>query len=111
MTDATHDPGWLRHRVTLQSAAGAPDGAGGETVTWDDMATLWARIAPTAAREEIVGGHLAGVVTHDITFRWRDDIAGGMRVVYRDRVFRLLAVSDPDERRRYVVAKAREETP
>lgn len=111
MSAATFDPGWLRHRVTLESAAGTPDGAGGETLAWDTVATLWAHIEPAGAREEIVGGHLAGVVTHDITFRWRDDIAGGMRVTYRDRVFRLLAVHDPDERRRYLVARAREETP
>jgi SPP1 family predicted phage head-tail adaptor len=106
-----HDPGWLRHRVTVESAAGVPDGAGGETVTWDTVATLWARIEPAAAGEEIVAGHLSGVVTHDVTLRWRDDLAGGMRLAWRGRLFRVLAVHDPDEARRYTVAKCREERP
>ena len=80
-------------------------------LTWDTLATLWARLEPTAANEKIVAGHLTGVVTHTVTFRWRDDIAGGMRVTYRGRTFRILAVEDPDETRRYLVAKTSEEAP
>lgn len=105
------DPGWLRHRVVIESAAGAPDGAGGEAVTWDTFATAWARVAPVSAREKIVAGHLAGVVSHTVTMRYRDDIAGGMRVLYRGRIFRILAVFDPDESRRYLVARAEEQAP
>ena len=108
---ADYDPGWLRHRVTVESGASAPDGAGGETVLWDTLATLWARIEPTDAGEKIVAGHLSGVVTHLVTFRFRDDLAGGMRVAFRGRYFRVLAVHDPDERRRYLVAKCMEEAP
>jgi len=111
VTTLDYDPGWLAHRVTIESAAGASDEAGGETVTWDTLATLWAHIEPVSAGEAIVAGHLSGVVTHVVTLRWRDDIAGGMRVAYRGRTFRILAVYDPDESRRYLVAKASEETP
>jgi len=105
------DPGRLRQRVIVESAAGSADGAGGETIAWDTLATLWARIEPDGAAETIVAGHLSGVVTHIITMRFRDDIAGGMRIVYRGRIFRLLAVFDPDETRRFIVAKAEEERP
>lgn len=112
MTAALYDPGWLRHRVTVESAAGAADGAGGEEdVVWDTVATLWANVAPASAREEIVGGHFTGTVSHEISLRWRGDLAGGMRVTFRGRTFRILAVYDPDETRRYVVAKATEEAP
>ncbi|HVY20472.1 MAG TPA: phage head closure protein [Bauldia sp.] len=111
MSAALYDPGWLRHRVTVESAAGVADGAGGETVTWDTLATLWAHLAPVSDGEKIVAGHLSGVVTHEVTLRWRDDIAGGMRIAYRGRTFRILAVYDPDETRRYVVAKTSEEAP
>ena len=111
MTGPVYDPGWLRHRVTVESAAATADGAGGETVTWTALANLWARLEPTGATEKTVAGHLAGVVTHTITFRWRDDITGEMRVGYRGRTFRILAVYDPDETRRYLVASTAEETP
>ncbi|MCB1497955.1 MAG: phage head closure protein [Bauldia sp.] len=111
MSGGGFDPGLLRHRLVIESAAGAPDGAGGEAVTWDTFATVWARIAPTASGEEIVAGHLSGIVSHTITMRYRADIAGGMRALHRGRIFRILVVTDPDERRRYIVAKAEEEGP
>ena len=38
-------------------------------------------------------------------------MSGGMRVSYRGRTFRVLAVYDPDETRRYLVAKTTEEAP
>lgn len=105
---AHYDPGWLRHRVAIESAAGSPDGAGGETVVWDTVATVWARIAPATARETITAGHLTGEVSHTVTLRFREDVAGGMRIAYRGRILRILAVHDPDETRRYLVAKAQE---
>jgi SPP1 family predicted phage head-tail adaptor len=111
VSGVSHDAGWLRHRVVVESAAGSADGAGGETIAWDTLATMWARIEPAAAAETIVAGHLSGVVTHTVTMRFREDIAGGKRIVYRGRIFRLLAVFDPDETRRTIVAKAEEEKP
>jgi SPP1 family predicted phage head-tail adaptor len=110
MNRAPYDPGWLRHRVTFETAEATPDEAGGETVTWTPLATVWARVEPAADREEIVADHLAGIVTHHVTIRWRDDIAGGMRIACRGRLFRVLTVHDPEETRRYLVAKAVEET-
>lgn len=108
MTALAFDPGRLRHRVTIESAAGSPDGAGGEAVTWDSLATLWARVAPATGDERIAGGHVGGVVTHTITMRFRPDVAGGMRIVYRGRVFRVLVAFDPDEMQRYTTAKVEE---
>ncbi|MCB1487039.1 MAG: phage head closure protein [Bauldia sp.] len=111
MSGDVFEPGLLRHRVVIESAAGTPDGAGGETVAWDTYATVWAQILPIASGERIVAGHLSGVVSHTITMRYRADIAGGMRAVFRGRIFRILVVTDPDERRRFIVAKAEEEGP
>jgi SPP1 family predicted phage head-tail adaptor len=93
----------------VESAAGSSDGAGGETVVWDTLAMLWAQIEPVHAEERIVAGHLSGIVTHTVTLRYREDLAGGMRIAYRGRTFRILAVDDPQETRRFVVAKCEEE--
>jgi SPP1 family predicted phage head-tail adaptor len=109
VTVPAFDPGWLRHRITLAAPEAFGDAAGGETVTWNALATLWARIEPAGAAERSVADHLAGVVTHAVTIRWRDDIAGGMRILFRGRTFRVLATHDPDETRRYLVARAEEE--
>ena len=105
------DPGLLRQRVQVERPIGTPDEAGGETIAWEAVATLWARIDQAKASEQAVAGHLAAVVSHKVTLRWRDDLAGGMRITFQDRRFRILATFDPDERRRYVVALAEEEKP
>ena len=111
MSDVSYDPGWLRHRVSVEQKAATTDGAGGETITWSNLVDLWARIEPVAADEKAVAGHVTGIVTHTITLRWRDDITGAMRMTYHGRTFRILAVYDPDETQRYLVAETAEETP
>lgn len=111
MSAVSFDPGWLRHRVVIEAPVATPDGAGGETLTWQIVATAWAQIEPTAAREEIRADRATGVVTHAVTLRYREDIAGGMRVLYRGRRYRVLTAHDPDARRRYIALKTEIETP
>ncbi len=48
MKPVAFDPGWLRHRVVIEAPRPTPDGAGGETVTWAPLATVWALIEPVA---------------------------------------------------------------
>jgi SPP1 family predicted phage head-tail adaptor len=110
VTTARLDPGELAHRVAVEFTSGTGDEAGGETVVWTPLATVWGRVEPTDSRERIVAGHLSGVVTHAVTLRWRGDIAGGMRIIHRGRVLRILAVQDMDESRRYLIAKTEQET-
>jgi SPP1 family predicted phage head-tail adaptor len=105
------DPGLLRHRVELQQPAGTSDGSGGETIDWATVATIWARIDPVGASEQTIAGHLATVATHKITIRWRDDVTGGMQIVFRGRHFRVLALFDPDERQRYLNLLTEEKKP
>lgn len=111
MTSVAFDPGWLRHRVVIETPEAAPDGAGGEAVTWQALGTVWALLEPAAATERLVAGGLTGVVTHTATMRFRDDVIGGMRLLYRGRRYRVLAAYDPDERRRYLTLKTELETP
>ncbi|HZP20088.1 MAG TPA: phage head closure protein [Bauldia sp.] len=111
MSAAAFDPGWLRHRIVIEAATPAGDGAGGETLAWATVATLWSRIDPVAASERSAGEHLATVATHRVTIRWRDDVTGGMRVAYRGRYFRIAATRDPDETQRYLELTAIEERP
>ncbi len=111
MRTVSFDPGWLRHRVVIEAAEATPDGAGGETLAWETLATVWALIEPVSAAERVVAGRLTGVVTHRITLRFRDDVTGGMRVLFRGKRYRVLTAGDPDERRRYLVLKTEMETP
>ncbi len=108
---AAFEAGRLRHRVVLQSASGTADAGGGETVAWETFATVWAEIEPLKATEGEPADHAVARATFRITMRWRDDVAGGMRILHAGRVLRIAAAADPDETRRLLVVTAVEERP
>ena len=97
--------GELRHRTTLERAA---QDTAGETV-WTPVDTVFAAIAPVSAGETESGGGLAGTVSHRIEMRWRSDVTSRDRLRLGDRVFRIVATRDLDERRRRLVVLAEEE--
>jgi SPP1 family predicted phage head-tail adaptor len=103
------DPSQLSSRVVLERPVRTADGAGGATVDWDEVATLWARIEAVVAGERFAADRLATRVTHRITLRFRADVAGGMRIRHRGRVLVVTAWRDPDETGRFLVLDATEE--
>jgi SPP1 family predicted phage head-tail adaptor len=103
------DPGRLRHELVLERAALAPDGYGGALESWETAATLFAAVAPLAARSIAGADGRLRTVTHRITLRYSDVVRSGMRFREGDRVFRILTVRDPDETGRYLVCEAEED--
>jgi SPP1 family predicted phage head-tail adaptor len=97
--------GALRHRLTLERASLGPDG---ETV-WTADGWLFAALQPLSGGEAEVGGGMSGRVTHRIEIRFREDLTSRDRLRKADRIFRLVAVRDPDERRARLVIDAEEE--
>lgn len=95
----------LRHRLTLERAALDADGA----TMWTAAATLFAALTPLAAGEAEAGGGRAGIVRHRIEMRFRDDVTSRDRLRLGDRLFRIVATHDLDERRRRLVVLAEEE--
>ena len=97
--------GELRHRLTLERAT---QDAAGETV-WTAVDTVFAALAPLGGGEAEAGGALAGVARHRIEMRFRADVTSRDRLRLGDRVFRILATHDLDERRRRLVVHAEED--
>lgn len=97
--------GNLRKRISVQSEQQTADGAGGYTLTWTTLATLWADIVPATGRELYTAGHLEGRVTHKITTRWRADLAvtSDMRIAYNTRVFNIHAVMNDGENNQWMI--------
>jgi len=102
----------LRHRVTLQQPVLTPDGAGGSTRTWSDVATLWAQIVPIMQRnistEKFVDGRLEAITTHHVTLRYYSGIAADMRLLYEGRALNIVAIINVDERDAQLQILARE---
>ncbi|MGD9545209.1 MAG: phage head closure protein [Methylocystis sp.] len=98
----------LRYRVTLEAPIDTPDDAGGYARSFTPVASLWARIAPSGAREDFVEQRAEQATTHIVTIRWRSDVAKDMRFVHRGRELRIQSAFDPDERRRFLICQCEE---
>lgn len=101
--------GALRHRLTIEAASDAPDGAGGAVRSWVPVGDVFGAIAPRRRREDVVDGRAVGLVTHRITIRWRADVNGDTRFVADGRFYRVLSVEDADPKRRFLECWCEEE--
>lgn len=103
------NPGELRTELALEQMSPVPDGAGGFVESWTDIATLFARLEPVAARDRFGADQTLEEVTHRVTMRHRTDVVSGMRLTWGTRRFLVLTVHDPDETGRYLVLRTRED--
>jgi SPP1 family predicted phage head-tail adaptor len=102
------DPGSLRSELSLQASTLVPDGMGGHTESWAEVATVFARIEPISATSAFGPDQTVETVTHRITLRWRNGVIAGMRFARQGRNFDIVTVHDPDDTGRYLVCRARE---
>lgn len=101
--------GTLRHRVTIQRKTVTRDSYGGETVTWTDVATVWAMVKPIGGREYYGAGQTLAESTYTVTMRYRADVIPAWRLEYGTRVFDVQAVV-PDEKNSMLTIGCREVT-
>jgi len=86
--------GELRHRVTIQGLVRVPDGFGGYSEIWQDKARIWASIEPLRGQELYFARQTLQQVTHRVVLRYIRGITRGMRIVWGERVLKILAVID-----------------
>jgi SPP1 family predicted phage head-tail adaptor len=103
------DPGRMTARLDLEFPLDTPDGQGGAVRSYTAGGAMWTLIAPRSAvaAEEGEGGRPS--VEHDLWIRHRSDIVAGARFRKGARVFSVLTAFDPDETRRYLVCRCRED--
>jgi SPP1 family predicted phage head-tail adaptor len=104
------DPGKLRHEMALQQAARVADALGGQTETWQTLATVWAHLAPATASPVNRADGEEAEITHRVVLRADPLVQRGMRLADGERVFAIRAVRDLDETGRYLVCLTQEET-
>lgn len=90
--------GRLRERVTIQSNVSVSDGAGGQTLTWTDLSTVWARVEPLQGKEVVQASQIQGPFTHRIWLRYRTDVGLAMRVLWGLKYMNVRAVVQSEKR-------------
>ena len=92
----------MNKRVTIQRPARTADEGGGNEISWEDLATVWAAVSPVSGKEDLVRGRLKGDVTHKVTMRYRPGLSAEMRLLLGDRILEVKAFIDPGEKHRFL---------
>lgn len=75
--------GDLRERVSIEQRAESLDGIGENQGAWSTLATVWANAEPLRGREYFAAGQQQQTVDVRFRIRYRADVTGLMRVVWR----------------------------
>jgi SPP1 family predicted phage head-tail adaptor len=90
--------GNLRHRVTFQRLTEATNEVGETIQKLQDYRTVWAAIEPVTGREYYEAQKMQPELTYKITIRYLPDITPSMLIKYKDRLFQINDIINPDER-------------
>lgn len=74
--------GDLDRRITIQQLTLIPDGGGGSTESWTDLATVSAKVTQQSGREFLQASAVRTERAVLFTIRYRADLTTGNRVVY-----------------------------
>jgi SPP1 family predicted phage head-tail adaptor len=103
--------GALRHRVTIEEKAAAPDGGGGVSESWSALATVWAAIETLEGAEVLRAEQIVGEARFRLRIRYRADITPAMRVRLGARTLGIESVADADGRGRFLTLTCVEDRP
>ena len=101
--------GRLNQRIVLQQSVRTSDGAGGASVTWQDIATLWAEIIAIRSTETFTHDKLEPNNIYVVTMRYRADITTKMRFMLGSRILLITGIRNVDEEKQILKIDVREE--
>ena len=84
--------GQLDQRVTLQSRSVVTDANGQDTITWVDVATVWAQCQALRGREFFAAAQVQQEQTVKVRIRYRADVVQTMRLVWQGRAHDITGV-------------------
>lgn len=97
------DPGRLKTRLSIEAPAETADGQGGTLRSYVATATVWAAVTPIGTRRDDGGAVEADAsganVRYRIVLRGNFALTLQHRLVDGDRIYRITAIRDRDDRR------------
>jgi len=89
--------GQLDRRILVQRAITATDGFGGQTQTWQTIASVWASVTPISDGERFRAGEWAADITTRFAIRWSaiaKTIDAKDRLIFDGRTFEIYGVKE-----------------
>ena len=87
----------LINRVTIQRPVHTQNEIGGYDTTWNNYVNVWAEIVARKVDQRFFSEQKVNTKSYTVTIRYRDDIDESMRLVFRDRFFRIKSIVNPYE--------------
>jgi len=75
--------GRFNQRITVQKPSASVDALGQRVETWTELATVWAQAQPLRGREYFAAGEVNSDAAVRFRLRYRGDVTGAMRVLWR----------------------------
>jgi len=92
------EAGRRNRRITIQRKAAAPlDQYGHPTPgreAWEDVATVWAEVLETTARERLVSAQVVAARAATVRILYRPDVDSHMRVLYKGMRWAIKSVTE-----------------
>ena len=101
----TYRVGELDQRVTFQESISTPDGMGGYTSVWQNIANFpvaWAHIRPKSGREVTEYNRVNAEVGYLLVVRYREDISPSYRLLWEGISFNIKVIKQPSGRKLYL---------
>jgi SPP1 family predicted phage head-tail adaptor len=95
--DCKDKAGSLRHRIVIEQVARAGDGVGGSVETWSTFATVWAKVSPVSAGQQLWAESLRHKITHRVLLRYLSGVASDMRISFDGRTLQITGFRHLDE--------------
>ncbi|MEZ0226539.1 MAG: phage head closure protein [Alphaproteobacteria bacterium] len=95
----------LKTRLTIQEPVRTPDGGGGFTTIWQDIAVdpvVFAQVIRISGGELLRDQQVTAGATYRITLRHRDDITAAHRLLDGATAYNITALRDPDGSRAWL---------
>jgi SPP1 family predicted phage head-tail adaptor len=108
MSSKPTSPDELNTRITFQRQAKVPDGAGGFTTTWVDLATVWAKKTTHRSDEAVQAMATTGTAIHNFRFRYRTDVKSSDRIKEGNKYMNIIGPPMEVERRTWMDVTAKE---
>lgn len=91
--------GLLRHRLTFQIPSKSKNDFDEWVESWNDWVTIWGSIEPNLAKRYFEARQANSEVEGLIRIRYRSGVLPTMRVKCGDRIFKIISIVHPFERK------------
>jgi SPP1 family predicted phage head-tail adaptor len=91
--------GDLRHRIAIQTNTPVANSFNEMVDTWTTYATVWAEISPLTGTKYFADKQANSDVSGIVRIRYRSDIVPTMRLLFGTRVFQIVSIIHPKEKR------------